>query len=96
MGYARIIIRLIDGTQGSGVRRFPEPMDLDAIRNKARRLAGEVLGPRAIEYVIATELPADNPAVVALILSKGQRNRAVHRSDGEHPYLKEQRRKPPR
>ena len=96
MGYARIIIRLFDGTQRSGVRRFPEPMDLDAIRNQARQLAGEVLGPRAIEEVIVTELPADDPAVVALILSEARRGEVVPRSDGEHPYLRHQGRKPAR
>jgi hypothetical protein len=96
MGYARIIIHLVDGTRRSGVRRFPEPMDLDAIRNQARQLASEVLGTRAIEDVVVSELPANDPAVVALILSEARRNEVVPRSDGEHPYVREQRRKPPR
>jgi hypothetical protein len=33
---------------------------------------------------------------VAIILNQQRRNDAVPRSDGEHPYLKHQRRKPPR
>jgi hypothetical protein len=96
MGYVRIIIRLVDGTQRSGVRKFPEPMNLEDIRRHAWHLAGEVMGRGSIEDVIVAEVPADDPAVVAMILGDAQRNKLVQRSDGEHPYLKEQRRKPPR
>jgi hypothetical protein len=96
MGYVRITIQLIDGSQRSGIRKFPEPMNLEDIRRHALQLAGEVIGRRAIEDVIVTEIPANDPAVVAIILSQAQGNKPVQRSDGEHPYLKEQRRKPPR
>jgi hypothetical protein len=96
MGYVRIIIHLVDGSQRSGIRKFPEPMNLEDIRTHAWQLAGEVLGRGAIEDVTAREVPADDPAVVAMILSRESRNKLVPRSDGEHPYLKQQRRKPPR
>jgi hypothetical protein len=96
MGYVRIAIHLVDGSQRSGVRKFPEPMNLEDIRAHAWQLAGEVLGRRMIEDIVAMEVPADDPAVVAMILRGEYRNKPVPRSDGEHPYLKQQRRKPPR
>jgi hypothetical protein len=96
MGYVRIIILLVNGSQRSGVRKFSEPMIMTHIRNHAWQLAAEVLGRGMIEEVIVMEVPADDPAVVAMILSQEYRNKLVIRSDGEHPYLKQQRRKPPR
>jgi hypothetical protein len=96
MGYVRIIVRLVGGKQRSGVRRFPEPINLEDIRAHAWLLAGEALGRGTIEDVIVVEVPADDPAVVALILGLTRRNKSVPRSDGEHPYLKQQSRKPPR
>ncbi len=96
MGYVRITIKLVDGSQRSGVRKFPEPMNLEDIRTHAWQLAGEVLGRGAIEDVIVVEVPANDPAVVAIILRDEYRNKPVPRGDGEHPYLKQQRRKPPR
>jgi hypothetical protein len=96
MGYVRIIIQLVDGSQRSGVRKFPEPMNLEDIRAHAWQLGEEVLGRGAIEYVIVVEVPANDPTVVAMILRDEYRNKPVPRSDGEHPYLKQQRRKPPR
>jgi hypothetical protein len=54
------------------------------------------LGRGAIEDVSVVEVPADDPGVVAMILNQRRRNEPVPRSDGEHPYLKHQRRKPPR
>jgi hypothetical protein len=96
MGYVRITIHLVDGSHRSGVRKFPEPMNLEDIRIHARQLAGEVLGRGTIADVIVMEVPADDPAVVAMILRDEYRNKPVPRSDGEHPYLKQQRRKPPR
>lgn len=73
MPYARITILLRDGTRRSGVRKFPEPMNLADIRAHAWQLSAEVLGRGAIENVTVSELPADDPAVVALILSKHDR-----------------------
>ena len=40
MGYVRITIRLADGSQRSGVRKFPEPMDMEDIRTRSWQLAG--------------------------------------------------------
>ena len=71
MGYVRIIIHLVDGDQRSGVRRFPEPMNLDDIRTHAWQLAGEVLGRGSIEDVIVMEVAADDPAHCTTY-SKGQ------------------------
>lgn len=96
MGYVRITIRLSDGSQRSGMRKFTEPMNMEDIRAHAWQLAGDALGKGAVEQVIVMEIPADDPAVVAMILSHDQRNKPVPRSDGEHPYLKQQCWKPPR
>jgi hypothetical protein len=96
MGYVRITIHLLDGSHRSGVRKFPEPMNLTDIRTHAWQLAGEVLGRGAIEDVTVKVVPADDPAVVAIILKDEYKSKAVQRSDGEHPYLKQQHRKPPR
>ena len=96
MGYVRITILLVDGRRRSGVRRFGEPIIVEDIRNQARKLAAEVLGRSVIEDVIVMELPADDPAVVALILHEGRRNKIVIQSDGVHPYLKQRGGKPPR
>jgi hypothetical protein len=71
-------------------------MNLKDIRTHAWHLAAEVLGRGAIEDVMVKDVPADDPAAVAMILSQDSKNKPVQRSDGEHPYLKQQRRKPPR
>lgn len=97
MGYARIIIHLKGGGTRSGIRHFPEPMNLQDIRAHALQLSAEALGRHAIEQVTVEEVPATDPAVVALILShKLRRSDNVSRSDGTHPYLKQQLRRPPR
>jgi hypothetical protein len=96
MGYVRIVIRLLNGGQRSGIRQFPEPMILEDIRSHAWQLAGEALGRGAIEQVIVTEVPTTDPEVVALIMGLQRRGKAVPRSDGEHPYVKQMRQKPPR
>jgi hypothetical protein len=69
MGYVRIIIRLIDGGLRSGIRKFPEPMKLEDIRNHAWQLAAEVLGRGAIEDITISEVAADDRGVVAMILN---------------------------
>lgn len=96
MGYVRITIDLLGGGKRSGVRAFPEPMNLGEIRMHAWQLAAEVLGRGAIEEVTVKEVPANDPAVVSLILGQKGRNKPVPRSDGQHPYLKQQQRRPPR
>ncbi|HET6256652.1 MAG TPA: hypothetical protein VFE32_21435 [Puia sp.] len=71
-------------------------MNLVEIRKHAWQLSAEVLGHGEIEDVTVKEVPSDDPAVVALILKeKGMRKR-IAPSDGVHPYLKDQARKPPR
>lgn len=94
MGYVRITILLRDGGKRSGVRRFEEPLVLNDIRAQAFQLAAEVLGRDVIDEVIVQELPATDPAVVALILDELKRSKPVPRSDGVHPYIKDQQRKP--
>ena len=97
MGYARIIIYLKGGKTRSGIRHFPEPMNLTDIRAHALQLSAEALGRANIEQVTVEEVPATDPAVVALILkNKLRRTRTVPDSDGTHPYLKQQLRRPPR
>jgi hypothetical protein len=93
MGYIRIIIHLFNGARRSGIRPFPEPMNLDEIRKHARQLASDVLGNTVIEDVTVSEVTASDPEVVALILGQIQRSKPVPRSDGEHPYLKHQQKK---
>ncbi|MBS1606735.1 MAG: hypothetical protein JST42_29030 [Bacteroidetes bacterium] len=96
MGYVRITILLRDGSRRSGVRRCEEPMVLEDIRAHAFHLAAEVLGRTAIDEVTVEEVPATDAAVVALILDELKRSKPIPRSDGVHPYLKEQQRRPPR
>jgi len=96
MGYVRITILLCNRGKRSGVRGFPDPMNLEEIRAHAWHLAEEVLGRREIENVTVDEVAADDPAVVALILGQQRRNEAVRPSNGEHPYVKQQQRRPPR
>jgi len=77
MGYVRITIILRDGTMKSGVRAFAEPMALEDIRAQAFHLAAEVLGRHGIEQVTVQEVPATDPAVVALILMGKSRKARV-------------------
>ena len=91
MGYVRIIIYLEAGGIRSGVRFFSEPVNLDDIRAHALHLASQALGRAAIADITAEEVPADDPAVVAIILRNEAHKKPVPRSDGEHPYLKERR-----
>ena len=96
MGYVRITIKLRNSSTLSGVRKFPEPMNLADIRLHAWHLATDALGRRTIEEVTVLEVPADDPAVVALILRDERNSRPAQSSTGEHPYLKQQQRRPPR
>jgi hypothetical protein len=71
-------------------------MKLEEIRSHARHLAAEALGRDSIVEVTVEAIPADDPAVVAFILSERSRRQGIPSSDGEHPYLKQQLRRPPR
>jgi hypothetical protein len=96
MPYVRIEIRLRDGTTRSGVRSISDPLILEDVRKLAWRLSAESLGHQAVEDVTVKELPADDPAVVALIVSEKVKAKTIPRSDGVHPYVKQQQRRPPR
>lgn len=91
MGYVRITIHLAAGGTRSGIRPIPEPINLPDVRDQALRLASESLGRAAIADVTVEEVPADDPAVVALILRDQAHKKEIPRSDGEHPYLKGRR-----
>jgi len=96
MAYVHIAIRLRDGTTRSGVRAISGPVILEDVRKLAWRLSAETLGHQAIEDVTVKELPPDDPAVVALIVSEKIKAKTIPRSDGVHPYVKQQQRRPPR
>jgi hypothetical protein len=96
MAYVRIEIHLRDGTTRSGVRLISGPLILEDVRKLALRLSAEALGHQAIEDVTVRELPPDDPAVVALIVSEKGKAKTIPRSDGTHPYIKQQQRRPPR
>jgi hypothetical protein len=88
MGYVRIIIHLAAGGTRSGVRSFSEPVNLEDIRIHALYLASQTLGRAAIADVTVQEVPATDPAVVALILRDQANKKPFPSSDGTHPYLK--------
>ena len=96
MPYVHIEIHLREGTSRSGVRSISGPLILEDVRKLAWRLSAESLGHHAIEDVTVKELPADDPAVVALIVSEEIKTKTIPRSDGVHPYIKQQQRRPPR
>jgi hypothetical protein len=96
MGYVRITIKLHQGASKSGIRHFPEPMNLSDIKQHAWQLSAESLGRGKIADVLVEEVPADDPGVVALILRKDKSRPKTEPSNGEHPYVKYQKRKPPR
>jgi len=96
MAYVQITIHLTGGRERTGVRASPSPINLQDIRMHAWQLSAEVLGPAAILEVTVVELPADHPAVVAFILGEQRKKVVTPASDGEHPYVKQQHRRPPR
>jgi hypothetical protein len=96
MGYVRITIELRSGRKRSGVRSFPEPMNLEDIRMQSWQLSAEVLGRGAVEDVTVCEVPASDPAVVSRILRQKGQYKPVPRSNGQHPYVTQQKRRPPR
>ena len=81
MGYVRITIELRDGGRRSGVRAFQEPMNLAEIRMHAMQLSSDVLGRGEIEDITVVDVPADDPAIVYLILGQKKRFQSVPRSD---------------
>jgi hypothetical protein len=96
MSNVRIVTLLLDGGRRSGIRQFPEPMELNKIKDQAWRLVGEVLGCGPICGMVAMEVSASDPEVVALILGKRQKRVAVPGSDGTPPFVKQHQWKPPR
>jgi hypothetical protein len=91
MPYARITILLRNGTRRTGVRHFPEPMNLEDIRTQAWQLSAEVLGRGVIENVVVAEVPADDPAVVALILEQQLKQKAATGDSSRADYLRQRR-----
>jgi len=91
--YVRITVHLTNGQQRSGIRHFPDSEQLEGIRTHAFKLSVEVLGRGGIKDVTVEALPADDPAVVAFILSDHSRKTSPEQSSGEHPFTKEQHRR---
>ena len=94
MAYVRITIELQNGKSRTGIRHFPDAEQLESIRSHARQLSVEALGRAAIVDVIVEALPADDPAVVAFILRGQRRISTPELSTGEHPFTREQHRRP--
>jgi hypothetical protein len=92
--YVRITVHVTNDQQRSGIRHFPDSEQLQAIRTHAFKLSVEVLGRRAIKNVRVEELPADDPGVVAFIISGKRGTSFPEPSTGEHPFTREQRRRP--
>ena len=96
MSYVRIAIHLKGGAQRTGVRHFPTNIKLEDIQAHAWQLSVEALGQGAIENLDVEELPSEHPDVVAYICGNQEADRIRIRSSGEHPFLSEQKRRPPR
>jgi hypothetical protein len=94
MGYVRITIYLQNAKARTGIRHFPDSEDLEAIRAHAFKLSAEVLGRGAIRDVAVEALAADDPGVVSLILRGKERNTGTERATGEHPFSRDQHRRP--
>jgi hypothetical protein len=94
MGYFRIRILLSDGSEKTGVRHMADLENIEAIRAHAFKLSVEVLGRGAIKDVTVEPLSAEDPAVVTLILKSLGRTSKREHSLGEHPFTKEQRKRP--
>lgn len=93
MTYVRITIQLQNGKSRIGIRHFPDSEQLELIRAHARQLSMEALGRDAIVDVIVEALPADDPGVVAFILSGKRGISFPEPSTGEHPFTREQHRR---
>jgi hypothetical protein len=92
--YVRITVCLTNGQQRIGIRHFADAEKLDDIRIHATRLSADTLGREAVRDVTVEILPATAPEVVAL-LCRGKKPGALpERSTGEHPFTRDQWRKP--
>jgi hypothetical protein len=67
---------------------------VEEIRKHAWLLSKDVLGQQAIEDVLVEELLPNDPAVVALILKSNAKRGSNISSDGQHPFAKQQQRRP--
>ena len=92
MPYVRITVLLRDGTKRTGVRHFPSPINLEDIRKHAFQLSADVLGRAMIEDVTVAEVPADDPAVVAIILEQQQKKNAAAPRDANREAVTRHRR----
>jgi hypothetical protein len=96
MSYVRISIHLKGGGLRTGVRHFSTDIALKDIKAHAWQLSVEALSRGAIDRVDVEELPPEHPAVVAYICRSQGLSQSPVRSSGEHPFLSEQKRRPPR
>jgi hypothetical protein len=96
MSYIRITIHLKGGARRTGVRHFPTDIALRDIQAHAWQLSVEALGREAIAHLDVEKLPSEHSAVVAYICRSQGLSRNPVRSSGEHPFLSDQKRRPPR
>lgn len=92
--YVRITVYLTNGQQRSGIRHSADSEKLENIRVHATRLSADVLGREAIKDVTVEMLPATDPAVVAILSRYKKPGPLPERSTGEHPFTRDQWRKP--
>ena len=91
--YVRITVFLSNGER-SGIRYSADSEKLENIRVHAARHSADALGRDAVKDVTVEMLPATDPEVVA-VLSRYKRPRPLpERSPGEHPFTRDQWRKP--
>jgi hypothetical protein len=92
--YVRITVYLTNGQQRCGIRHSADSEKLENIRVHAARLSVDALGREAIKDVTVEMLPATDPAVVALLSRYKRPGPLPERSTGEHPFTRNQSRKP--
>jgi hypothetical protein len=92
--YVRITVFLTNGQQRSGIRYSADSEKPENIQVHAARLSADALGREAIIDVTVEILPATDPAVVALLSRYKKPETLSERSTGEHPFTRDQWRKP--
>jgi hypothetical protein len=92
--YVRITVFLANGQQRSGIRHSAASEKLENIQVHAARLSADALGREAIKDVRVEMLPATDPSVVAILSRYKKPQPLPERSTGEHPFTRDQWRKP--